>query len=479
MVFLAYINQLHFMQEYSHANQDGTRETIEKFEELVHHNKECYFDVFQIESIFDFYNEKNMLDKAASAIQMGLRQHPDSTSLQLKYSTLLIEQSEYEKALKMLLYLKEVETGNSEIFLNLGIIYTRLQEREKAIAHYILALKLVTSEDFEDFIFEIGFNLNQECYFGDARNLLNKYNTQYPNNENILFELAFAHDKLNETEEGIKTYNKLLDVNPYLENAWYNLGILLNKQEKYDEAIEAYDITIAITPDVSEAYYNKANSLAQIGEYKEAINCYSEYMSYSFPMALTYFYMGDCWENLGNFDLASRFYKMTIDIDPDHNEALQSLGRTSYRVQDYETSIFAFDKALVMNPDSSELWLSLGKSYKKMKKPAEAKRCLKRALINQNEDTTSWIEMYQFLEENEENFDPFPFLNRLLSKDQTNGALHYLAAIIYNKSRNHDEALRHLVIARQLLPGDLDIVLSEYPALVSMPEIAEYINAQR
>ena len=251
------------------------------------------------------------------------------------------------------------------------------------------------------------------------------------------------------------------------------------KKEKYAQAIEAYDITLAITPDLSEAYYNKANSLAQIGEFKEALNCYSEYISYSYPMAITYYYMGDCWESLGNYLLASRFYKMTIDLDPNHAEALESLGRTSYRAQDYETSIFAFDKALVYNPESSSLWLSLGKSYKKVKKTSEAKRCLKKALINQHDDTIGWIEMYQFLEENEKNFNPVPFLKKLLNKDQSNGALHYLAAIIYNKCNNHKEALRHLVIARQLLPDDLDTVLNEYPALVSMPDIAEYINAQR
>ncbi len=466
------------MQEFSHANQDETREAVEKFEELVNHNKESYFDVFQIESIFDFYNEKNLLEKAESAIKMGLKQHPDSTSLQLRYSTLLIEQHDYDEAIKILNYLKELEIGNAELFLNLGIIYTKKQEKKPAIQNFEKAIKLIGNEELEEYIFEIGFSLNQEFFYPEAKNLLKNFHPKFPNNENILFELAYAHDKLSEVEEGIDIYNKLLDINPYLENAWYNLGILYNKLEKYAQAIEAYNITIAISPDLSEAYYNKANSLAQIGEFKEAINCYSEYMSYSYPMAITYYYMGDCWENLGDFKLASRFYKMAVDLDPDHMDALQSLGRTSYQVQDYETSVFAYDKALILSPDSSDLWLCLGKSYKKMKKPAEAKRCLKRALINRHEDTMSWIEMYQFLEENEKSFDPVPFLKKLLDKDQTNGALHYLAAIIYNKTGNHAEALRHLVIARQLLPDDLEVVLNEYPALISMPEIAEYINTQ-
>ena len=80
--------------------------------------------------------------------------------------------------------------------------------------------------------------------------------------------------------------------------------------------------------------------------------------------------------------------------------------------------------------------------------------------------------MYEFLEENEKDFNAIPFLELLLSKDQSNGALHYLAAIIYNKFDKQKQSLNHLIIARQLLPEDLEIVLNKYPALVSMPEIA-------
>ncbi len=466
------------MQEYSHADHEGTRETVDRFEELVQLNQESYFDVFQIESIFDYYHQKSILDKAEIAITMGLRQHPDSTSLKLKLSTLYLELDKDNEALVILEYLKQVESNNSEVFLNLGIIHSRLAEKINAIKNFEVALKHCAKEDLADYVFEISFNLNQEGYFTEAKNVINYYIKEFSNNENLLFELAYAYDKLNETDQGIIIYNKLLDINPYLENAWYNLGILHNKQENYSEAIEAYDITISIAPNLSEAYFNKANSLAQTGEFIEAINAYAEYLSYSHPNSISYFYMGDCWENLGNYNLASKLYKAAVDLDPNHIESLRSLGRTSYRVQDYETSIYALDKAVSIDPKSAELWRALGKSYKKFKKPAEAKRCLKRALINQHQDTKNWIEMYQFLEENEGDFNAIPFLELLLSKDQSNGALHYLAAIIYNKFNKQKKSLHHLIIARQLLPEDLELVLNKYPALVSMPEIAEYINSQ-
>ncbi len=465
------------MQEFSQSDQDRAGENIELFELVLQQEKETYFDVYQIEHIFDYYYEKGKFTKAEKALDMGLRFHPDSTILLLKQSTLLIESGDLNKSLEILVFLENIETDNSEIFLNMGLIFTLKKLRKQAIPQFEKALKLVSSEDLKEYIFEISFNLNQQGFYRDAKNLLLYYNNITSENENLLFEQAFAYDKLNEIEEGIRIYNILLNKNPYLENAWYNLGILYNKKEEYEKAIHAYNMTLTIDAELSEAHYNKANSLAQIGQYHEALDSYTEYIANSYYNAITFYYMGDCWENLGNYDYAHRFYKLASELNPNHLESLEALGRAAYRTKDYQTSIMAFDKALDIDPQSSDLWLYLGKSYKKAQNIPQAKHCLKKALIHKSEDTLNWIEMYQFLEENEANFKPIPFLKRLLEKDKHNGALHYLAAIIYNKYQNHNESLSHLVIARQLLPDDLNLVLNEYPQLISIPKIAEYINS--
>ena len=90
----------------------------------------------------------------------------------------------------------------------------------------------MSQEELEEYVFEIGFSLNQEFFYKEAKNLLSNFHPKFPYNENILFELAYSHDKLEEVDEGIEVYNKLLDINAYLENAWYNLGILYNKKRK-------------------------------------------------------------------------------------------------------------------------------------------------------------------------------------------------------------------------------------------------------
>lgn len=88
-------------------------------------------------------------------------------------------------------------------------------------------------DEAESFFLDIGFNLNQEGYYNEAIYYLSYATIQYEDNENILFELAYAYDKADQIDDGIETYLILLELNPYFENAWYNLGILYNKKGEF------------------------------------------------------------------------------------------------------------------------------------------------------------------------------------------------------------------------------------------------------
>ena len=72
------------MQEFLHTNHDDVQGAVERFKQMISTEKEVYFDVHQIESVFEFYVDKNLLDKAAQILHIGLSQHPQASSLQVK-----------------------------------------------------------------------------------------------------------------------------------------------------------------------------------------------------------------------------------------------------------------------------------------------------------------------------------------------------------------------------------------------------------
>ncbi|HAH58423.1 MAG TPA: hypothetical protein DCL86_09765, partial [Bacteroidales bacterium] len=88
-----------------------------------------------------------------------------------------------------------------------------------------------------------------------------------PDNETIIFEIAFCFEITNQPEEAINYFSGFTDKYPYSHYAWFNLGIAYNNIELYEKAIEAFDFAIAIDPSFSSAYFNKANAFVAIEKY--------------------------------------------------------------------------------------------------------------------------------------------------------------------------------------------------------------------
>lgn len=121
------------MQESWQTNYNDIKEEIERFEEMENGGKSCYFDVHTLEGIFDFYADKFQFDKAERVIRLGIRQHPDATSLQAKHAIVLIEKGDDQAALRLMERLTSLEQSNPEVFLNLGLVYLRSRRTAEGI----------------------------------------------------------------------------------------------------------------------------------------------------------------------------------------------------------------------------------------------------------------------------------------------------------------------------------------------------------
>ena len=72
------------MQDFLHASHDEALHSIERFEKMISSDKIEYFDVHQIENIYDFYFDKNQIKQAEHILKIGIQQHPQASSLQVK-----------------------------------------------------------------------------------------------------------------------------------------------------------------------------------------------------------------------------------------------------------------------------------------------------------------------------------------------------------------------------------------------------------
>lgn len=467
------------MQDFLHASHDEALQAVERFEKMVSTDKVEYFDVHQIESIYDYYLEKNDIKQAEKILSVGLSQHPNASSLQVKQAILIADHGDIDVAHKMLLSIIPIESTNVDAFMSLGWIMLQKNNYKQAISYFNKAVD-ISFEDKNDILLEITYNLNQYELYLESINFLERLLENVPDHENALFEYAFSLDKILEYEKSINAYQKLLSINPFSENGWYNLGIIYNKLGNFLEANKAYDFTLAINPQHEEAYFNKGNSLVQSGCFKEAIEAYIEHTTMCRDAYLTYQCIADCWEQLKNFDMAIRFYQLVIKMKPKQGDAWYGMGTTLMETENYQSGLQAIDQAITINPLNADYWFAHARGLFELDKAEDASRSLENGLNLDPHELTGWFELLKLKMILNKEFPISAYVDELCEQYEHVAAVHYLSAVAYyHYLENKTEGVKAFKVAFELDPDGMQDVSNDYPEIVSNKEILQIINSKQ
>ncbi len=463
------------MQEFLHTSHDEVLQAVERFEKMIGTDKIEYFDVHQIEAIYEFYFDKGLPEQAERILKIGLSQHPDSSSLIVKKAIFTSEHGDIDEAYQLLKEIAPLESTNPDVFMTLGWIMLQKSNTTEALNHFNRAVE-ISFEDKEDILLEISYNLNQHEFYLESIKFLEQLLLLNPNNENALFEYAFSLDKTLEYEQSIKNYQRLLDVNPFSENGWYNLGILYNKLGDFTEARKAYDFALTINPLHEEAYFNMGNSLVQSACFKEALDAYIEHISLSKDVLLTYQYIADCWEQLGNYELAIRFYQHVIKQTPKHADAWYGLGTTLMETENFSGGLQAIDQAISINPLNADYWFAHARGLFELDKAEDAARSLENGLNLDPHELTGWIELIKLKAIIEPLFEPDTYIDTLLKQYENIAAIHYMAAVTqYQYMKDKSAAVVALEKALTLDSDSLKDLSEDFPEFLSDPIVQQTI----
>jgi len=146
-----------------------------------------------------------------------------------------------------------------------------------------------------------------------------------PQDYSSLYNLLYAYDQLNKTDEAIVVLNEVLEIDPYSEVAWHQLGLVLLKKEHQKEALSAFDFAIISDDTFTGAYIEKGKLLEAMGRVNEAIDNYEIALNTNDPSAFVFQCIGRCHENLANTELATKFYLKAIHIEPSNENSWASL----------------------------------------------------------------------------------------------------------------------------------------------------------
>ena len=146
-----------------------------------------------------------------------------------------------------------------------------------------------------------------------------------------LFMIAVANMALGDDEEAERYFKTILEDDPKDIDALINLGNMKFRQagEKEEKNTELYN---------------------------EPLQYYLQVVKYSpeeLPTIITQ--LAWCFDILEKYGEAVKYYKMSIEIDPDNNHLISALGVALFNNGDVDEAIEQFKKALENDPDNLEL----------------------------------------------------------------------------------------------------------------------------
>lgn len=323
---------------------------VRRYEAMEAAHERIFFDVEEIEMIVDHYLERSEPRRAEKVLAFAKELHPSSIDITFAEAVVMMALGRLRKALDLLDAVEKVEPYNEEVQLHKAGIFSQQRNHRRSVEHYKRALEL--AEDGLDEIFlDLAFEYENLEDFESAIECLKNALQHNPENEAVLYELAYCHDLAGADEASISFFRNFTNENPYSSVAWYNLGNVLAKLERYKESNEALDLAIAIDERFSSAWFSKARNLLIGGQYEEAIACYEETLAFDGPQAITYSFIGECYEKMERLEQAVINYDQSIMLDPEWVDAWIGRGVVRDMQDRLPEALRSLQQALLLSPE--------------------------------------------------------------------------------------------------------------------------------
>ena len=167
----------------------------------------------------------------------------------------LYEEGEYEKALAAFQEFLEKQPDLYEARINIGNIYIKLNQPDKAIEQFNIVLDKLKQE--------------KEDLQGDETAAA------------VYASLGELHMDKNDFEQAQEYFAKSIEINPSNHALAYNVGEILFNSQRIDEAIEYYQLAAEINPDWPKSYLKLGYCYLNKGENEKAIENLEKFIQLS------------------------------------------------------------------------------------------------------------------------------------------------------------------------------------------------------
>jgi tetratricopeptide (TPR) repeat protein len=253
--------------------------------------------------------------------------------------------------------------------------------------------------------------LLMDCGFNEEalRHLLYLSKT-FTKDSGIYYNLGIVYEKMKKFDKAKEAYLKAIELEPKSLDAIYNLGLVYVELKEYMLAIESFKYILSIEKNDSNSYFNLGLVYFKKGKYLQAIENFQKTVDINDEDLYAHFYIGNIFKELGDLDSAKSEFEKVIELSPNYSWAYFNLAVIYNEEGNLDLAVENLQKTIEMNLYD-----------------VEAYEILIRILLKQHD--------YSRADE---------ILNSAFQNCDETGDLDYIAAMVYEKLEDKENAVEYL-----------------------------------
>jgi len=377
-------------------------EAFEKARALAPEEAPAYFGLGLL------YMQNGEVEKALEAYRDGLARDANDVAANQNYALLLMGKGGFREAVKPLLRLKRINSGDVSTRATLIEAYLRAgmkSEGEAEIDQFLTAHLATLREDLS-----LAKLLGDDRETEAAEKVLKYVTSTWPDSAEAHGELGLLLIGRAKFSDAAEEFERAVQLDP--ESGKYSLGLgqallrseqfpaalqfLLSVQKKfgdqpdfqfllalaylsvqrYTEAISELEKLVPVRPDSGRVQFFLAGSYKSIGDFKKAEACYRRAIQLEPQEPIYYRDLGSLLKKQDPAHLAEakQLLNKALALDPSDEETKLDLASCLEKEGKLEEAVTLLEQVIVANPASRRAHAALAQLYYRQKKPAQAEK---------------------------------------------------------------------------------------------------------
>ena len=294
----------------------------------------------------ELYGDDKKVDAAVAALHRRDQLATTPADTRTKIGLLFFERGDFDRAATEFNLVLGAEPDNDRVRYYLGIVYTELNENEKALATFD---QIPASDSrYADSRLQEANLYDKQSDYAHAIAKLTDAMGKRPNDTEIMGFLVSLDQEKKDYAGAIDLAKKMIALEPHNDKFHFTLGALYDVNQQKDLGVVEMRKAIAINPSNAPAL---------------------NYLGYTYA------------ESGAQLDEAEELIKRALVIEPDDGFYVDSLGWVYYQQGNYSRAVAELERAVNLTGNDPTITEHLGDAYRKLGKLREARHQYEDALV--------------------------------------------------------------------------------------------------